>query len=142
LLYYFNEHRSIRHTSQKTYGRIVTTKEIAIEYGEPLPEWIEISSPSDKTRQQILELQLDTGEASAIALALEILESIIILDDYRARQIANRLGLNVTGTLGILIKAKRQGVIASIKPLIVKLKENHFHLSPELEQAVLNEAGE
>ncbi|MCX6274762.1 MAG: hypothetical protein NTV09_06110 [Bacteroidetes bacterium] len=44
---------------QKTYGQIVTTIEVATEFGQALPEWIEIKSAADKTRQQILELQID-----------------------------------------------------------------------------------
>lgn len=95
----------------KTYGRVTTTIEVAEEYNEPLPDWVVIESPIDKDRQQILELQLDKGEASAIALALEMKNSTIILDDYKARQVAVKLGLDVTGTLGVIIKAKKEGVI-------------------------------
>jgi predicted nucleic acid-binding protein len=66
---------------QKVYGRITTTIEIVTEYGEPLPDWIEIESVKDNYRQQLLEMQVDTGEASAIALALETPDSTIIIDD-------------------------------------------------------------
>ena len=60
---------------QKVYGQIITTKDIAIEYGEELPDWIEIKDVQDKSRQQLLEMQIDKGEASAIALALETLDT-------------------------------------------------------------------
>ncbi len=73
---------------RKTYGSIVTTVEIAIEFGEPLPDWVIIEKVSDKSKQQLLEMQIDKGESSAIALALETPESTVILDDYRARKIA------------------------------------------------------
>ena len=66
---------------KKVYGQIITTAEIAIEYGEELPEWIEVKNVEDKYRQQILEMQVDRGEASAITLAIEIPESTLILDD-------------------------------------------------------------
>lgn len=56
---------------QKVYGQIVTTVEVASEYGERLPDWVRIESAQDKYRQEILEMQVDNGEASAIALALE-----------------------------------------------------------------------
>jgi len=53
-----------------------------------------------------LELQLDKGEASAIALALEIQDSTLILDDFKARKVAEKLGLKITGTLGLMILPK------------------------------------
>ena len=126
----------------KTYGQITTTVEVATEFGNILPEWVEIMSPNDKLRQQILELQIDKGEASAIALALEMTDRTIILDDYKARQIAEKLGLDVTGTLGVIIKAKKKGIINSVKPYLQKLKSTNFRLTSELEQEALKEAGE
>jgi len=83
---------------RRVYGQIVTTPEIAAEFGELLPEWVEIAEVKDKYRQTILELQIDRGESSAIALALETPNSTVILDDYKARKIAERLGITLTGT--------------------------------------------
>ena len=60
----------------KLYNHIITTTDIAIEYNEPLPEWVDVVTVSDKYRQQILEIQIDKGESSAIALALETPESL------------------------------------------------------------------
>ena len=88
------------------YGQVVTTPDIAVEYGQTLPEWVEVVAVQDKMRQQLLEMQIDKGESSAIALALETPDCTIILDDYKARKIAERLGLNLTGTIGVIIKAK------------------------------------
>jgi predicted nucleic acid-binding protein len=95
----------------KMYGEVLTTLDIAIEYGDSLPDWIEIVKVKDKYKQQILELQIDKGESSAIALALETQGSTVILDDFKARKIANQLGISLTGTLGIIIKAKQIGII-------------------------------
>lgn len=127
---------------ENVYGEIVTTVEIANEFGETLPSWVEIVSVKDKLRQQLLEMQIDKGESSAIALALETPESTIILDDYKARKVANQLGLTFTGTLGVIIKAKLSGKIDSIKPLLEKIKETDFRISPEIEKEALKEAGE
>ena len=55
---------------KKLYGQIITTTDFANEFGEILPEWVEIKSGLDLQRQRILELQIDKGESSAIALAL------------------------------------------------------------------------
>jgi hypothetical protein len=73
---------------QKLYGEIFTTSVIANEFGEVLPNWVKIQDSTDKFRLQILEIQIDKGESSAIALALEIPESTLILDDIKARKIA------------------------------------------------------
>ena len=112
----------------KVYGNIVTTKEVAAEFGLPLPNWIQIQSPTDSLRQTILELQVDKGEASAISLALEIVDCTIILDDNKARRLAQQLGLQITGTIGVIVKAKQDGVIASIKPYLAKIRLPTFDL--------------
>jgi len=126
----------------KVYGQIVTTPEIAAEFGEILPEWVEIAEVKDKYRQTILELQIDKGESSAIALALETPDSVVILNDYKARKIAERLGVTFTGTIGVIIKAKLNGIIPSVKPIIEKIKQTDFRLSDELELLALKEADE
>ena len=126
----------------KLYGQIVTTLDIAEEYGDTLPNWVIIEKVSDKYKQRILEMQIDKGESSAIALALEIQNCTLILDDFKARKIAQNLGLNYTGTLGIIIKAKLNQKISSIKPFLEKIKETNFHITAEIEIQALKEAGE
>ena len=126
----------------KVYGQIVTTPEIVAEFGEPLPEWLEITEVGDKYRQTILELQIDKGESSAVALPLETPNRTVILDDYKARKIAERLGLTLTGTIGVIIKAKLNGTIPSVKPLLEKIKQTDFRLSAEIEAQALKEANE
>ena len=127
---------------QKVYGQIITTIEISTEFGEQLPDWVSIHQVTDKYRQQLLEMQIDKGESSAIALALETPNCTIILDDYKARKIADQLGLHFTGTIGVIVKAKLNGVIPSIKPILSKIRTTDFRLSSELELLALKEAGE
>ena len=127
---------------QKVYGQIFTTPEVALEYGESLPDWIIIEQAVNTQMQQLLELQLDKGESSAIALALGTPECTIILDDIKARKIAERLGLEITGTIGVIIKAKLNGIIPSIKPLIEKIKTTNFRLSQDIEIQALVAAKE
>ena len=124
------------------YGTIYTTIDIAIEYGETLPDWVEILSVKDKQKQHLLEMQIDKGESSAIALALETPNCTVILDDFKARKIATYLALNYTGTIGIIIRAKLNGIIPSIKPIIEKIKQTNFRISKELEVQALIEAKE
>lgn len=126
----------------KVYGQITTTSEIAAEYSDILPDWVEIRNVTDKHKQQLLELQIDKGESSAIALALEIPGSTLIIDDYKARRIAENLHLLYTGTIGVIVKAKLLGIIPSIKPVIEKIKLTNFRISLEIELNALKEAGE
>jgi predicted nucleic acid-binding protein len=127
---------------RRLYKTVTITQDILSEYGEKLPDWIEVQQAKDHYRQQLLEMQIDKGEASAIALALEVDDNIVILDDWKARKLAERLGLSVTGTLGVIIKAKNTGIINSIKPYLDKIRETNFRISEELEQIALQEANE
>ncbi|MBW7856979.1 MAG: DUF3368 domain-containing protein [Leptonema sp. (in: Bacteria)] len=127
---------------KEIYTKICTTPTIAAEFGDPLPQWIEICKLHDNTKQKLLELYLDKGESSAIALAMEIPKSILMIDDHKARQVAKYLGLVYTGTIGVIIKAKIKGIIPSIKPLIDKIKATNFYISKELEEIAIKEAKE
>jgi predicted nucleic acid-binding protein len=127
---------------QELYGEVFTTLEIATEYGLPLPEWIRVKIVADKQKQQLLELQLDIGEASALALALEIQDCTVILDDLKARKLAVRMHIRHTGTLGIIISAKKKGVIASIRPILDAMDKTDFRISDELRKLALQQAGE
>jgi predicted nucleic acid-binding protein len=127
---------------KKVYGQIFTTSDIVEEFGETLPEWVIVEKVSDTSKQRILELQIDRGESSAIALALEMPKSTLILDDFKARKIAQQLGISFTGTIGVIIKAKLNGIIPSIKPYIEKIKDTNFRISAEIELQALIEAKE
>ncbi len=107
-----------------------------------MPDWVDIVSVMDKQKQQILETQIDRGESSAIALALETPDSTIILDDYKARKIAEQLGIVFTGTIGVIVKAKQKGIISAIKPILQKIKDTNFRLSVDVELQALKEAKE
>ncbi len=122
---------------QKLYGELVTTPEIAKEYGDNLPEWIMIESVSDKKYQEFLETQVDIGEASAIALAKEYDDVLLLLDDLKARKLANKLNLKMTGALGIIHKAKQEGLIENVKPIIDKLLSTNFRISDKIIEAIL-----
>lgn len=121
----------------KVYGNVYTTPEVVAEFAEPLPKWVIIKSAFDKSKQAILEMQIDKGESSAIALALEMENSVLILDDLRARKMAAHLGIIYTGTIGVIVKAKVTGVILSIKPILEKLKNTDFHITAEIETEAL-----
>ena len=127
---------------RRVYDTITTTPEVVNEFGESLPDWINIKSPVNQSKLHELELLVDKGEASAITLALETPGSMIILDDLQARVLAERLGVKITGTLGVIVKAKLNGIIPSIKPILNNIKQTNFRISAALEAIALRDAGE
>lgn len=127
---------------RKVYGRILTTSLVVQEFGSALPDWIEVRDPLDTQLVTRFMDLVDAGEASAIALAMETDRSVVILDDLAARRLAMDLELPHTGTLGVLLKAKSNAMIASLAPVLHDLKRVGFRLSSEVEERVLRLAGE
>ncbi|MHA4741849.1 DUF3368 domain-containing protein [Dyadobacter sp. MSC1_007] len=117
------------------FNQITTTPEIAGEFGKPLPPWVRFKSAKDN--RLFLTLDVDRGEASAIMLALESSSALVILDDAKARKTAQKLNLTITGTLGILLKAKRNGIIDNVKPLLEKIQQTNFRFSDAIAAEIL-----
>jgi predicted nucleic acid-binding protein len=130
------------HLLKLLYGEVLITDTIAKEFDEPLPNWIIICPIKLNENILLFEKRIDKGEASAIMLALEILNSTIIIDDFKGRALAKELGIKVTGTIGIIISAKNKKLIPSIKPILEKIKETNFYISKALENEALGLAEE
>ena len=122
---------------QKVYGELITTPEIAMEFGDELHGWIKIQSASDKKYQDFLYTQVDYGEASAIALASEFDDVLLLLDDLKARKLELRLKLKFTGALGVIHKAKQLAIINKVKPLIDKLILTDFRVAENIIEEIL-----
>lgn len=67
---------------------------------------------------------------------------LVIIDDNAAKKTAKYLGLTVTGTLGVLIKAKQSGIISSVKNAITKIQSNGFYINENILKLALKQAGE
>ena len=137
---------------QKLYQEIIVPKAVVAELeagrrqGEDVPaidryEWIKIRAIRSP---QILGLSTDfgPGETEVLALALEESDSLVIIDEKLARRIARLRGLRVTGTAGVLLKAKQEGHILAVKPFLDRLQEIHFHLSDNVRTLILSIAEE
>lgn len=110
----------------------------AIEAG-----WLKVKSIQNTRLAQALAMEIDYGEAEAIALALETQSPIILLDEYDGRAKARALGLRPIGVLGVLLRAKQDGSIDSLRATISSLqKDVGFFVSEELCIAILKQAGE
>jgi uncharacterized protein len=106
-------------------------------------DWIQIRSVTDRTLVEVLSNELDIGEAEAIALALEIQAEQVLIDERRGRLVAERLNLQYTGILGILVEAKNRGIISAVKPLLDGLIAHAgFWVATSLYDRVLEMVGE
>jgi predicted nucleic acid-binding protein len=124
----------------RLFEPVFAPPEVARESGLS-PEWLKIEKPSNPALVAALKVAVDDGEAEAIALAAEH-RWRIVLDDRRARDVAQRMDLKIIGTVGILVRAKRAGLLPWVKPLLNELTEKGFHLSESLKREALRLIGE
>ena len=124
------------------YGKIYVTEEVSDEFGKGLEDWVEIRQIKDRNCMRILNSLIDPGEASTIALSLEIQDSLMILDDRKARKVARNLDAKFTGLLGVILRAKQERVIHSAKEALDKLRSAKFRISKAVEEKVLRLANE
>ena len=103
--------------------------------------WLE-TVPLADPRHALTYTGLDRGEAEVLALAVEHNARLVIIDERNGRHYARRLGLPLTGTLGVLLLAKEKGAITSLAPLIGQLQDAGLYLAPHLVKNVLRLAGE
>lgn len=103
----------------------------------------QIEQVKDKNLVKLLRMHLDCGESEAIALAIEQGIDRVIIDDKQARKIADKQGLKVIGTLGILMLAKKKQIIKEVRPLILNIMENiNFRISERILNKALEFVGE
>ncbi|NQU81483.1 MAG: DUF3368 domain-containing protein [Bacteroidetes bacterium] len=127
---------------RKLFGNITITQVVANEFGKSIPKFIKIENPIDKNYQKILESFLDSGESSALALALEKENCLLILDDIKGRREARQLKIHFTGTLGVLVIAKEKGLIKSLTNILEDIKKTNFRISEDLIKEAKRKSGE
>ena len=111
--------------------------------GLVLPDGIRQQRPSALLPVVRAASGLDAGEAAALSLAVEIHADAILVDERRGHEVAIQLGLQTIGILGILLRAKKVGVLQMIKPVMDSLQQDAgFWLSESLREKVLRLAGE
>lgn len=136
---------------QQIYEKIIIPKGVyeEIEQGKEKPfytdlskvEWITIKSINDREPIKYLR-DLDKGEAEVIVLANELKADLVIIDERLGREFSEYFNLRVTGTIGVLLKAKELGFIKAIKPLIDQMIDNRIWLNKKLIDKILNIANE
>jgi predicted nucleic acid-binding protein len=110
------------------------------EFGSQ-PAWLRVKAPRDLACVTALQLLAGDGEAEAIALAKEM-NCELVLDDLRARRLAQKQGLRCVGLLGVLLRAKRTGRLPAVRPAIESLRRARFFISDSLIAEALRLAGE
>lgn len=106
-----------------------------------LPEWLRVQ-PDLPLPAEIAGWDLGAGESQVLAQATSIDGSEAVLDDLQARRCARALGIAVTGTLGVILRARKSGVIPAARPLLEDLLRRGLYLSRDLVEAALTEVGE
>lgn len=140
------------HLLNEFYSRTLIPPAVARELragraiGIDLPDlgklpWLTIQAPAGPEKVPTTA-HLGAGEKEVLALALQFPESVVVLDERLARSCAEALKLNFTGTLGILLRAKVEGRIARVDPVLERLRRLGFRLSSRTQTAVLKLAGE
>lgn len=129
---------------EAVYREVTTSAPHAIGAEEvKAAEWIRVQPVRERTLVVALSLELDAGEAAAIALAVESGADLLLMDERRGRLAAVRLGTHVIGVLGVLIEAKKTGMLPEVRPLLDALERNAgFHIGAALYRRVLSAAGE
>ena len=132
------------------YGSIIIPPAVKAELiGEPEKSavtnspWIVVKQPiSHEERKRDFRARLHAGEVEVMILAEELGADLVIMDDYAAKKTAKFMGMKTTGTLGILIQAKRRGLIQEVKPLMEAVISQGLYVSEKIQRLVLREAGE
>ena len=105
-------------------------------------DWVQSRSVSSGALVTALQVELDAGEAEAIALVQQLAGDLLLIDEHLGRVVAARLGIKVIGLLGVLIEAKHRGLIEKIKPLVDALVNRGFRIGNALYERVLDAASE
>jgi len=127
-------------------GAVAEELNIGRSQGVDLPElgsisWIAINSPQSAVVLPLVT-DLGKGETEVLALALESPDPLVLLDDRVARRVALSVGVPFRGTLGILLDAKRAGLIPEVAPLLDRMESLGFRIARSTRQSVLKSAGE
>ena len=136
----------------KFYAQIIMPQAVADELAQGLDQGINLPEPASLSWLYLRQVassnlvtaipNLGSGEREVLSLAITLPDSLVVLDDALARSYAHRLNVKMTGTLGVLLKAKQLGYIGAIAPILDQLNQLNFRLSPITRVAVLKLADE
>jgi predicted nucleic acid-binding protein len=116
----------------KIYKKIILPEAVVREFGNVNFECYSVKKVESRLINVLMQdLNLGKGESEVIALAYETNFKVLI-DDLKARKVAENLGLSISGSIGVLLKAEKLGIIDSALKKTQELKEMGFYVSNEL----------
>ena len=124
------------------YQEVCAKPDSACQQIKEHTDWIQVRDVSNQTERKMYQAKLHAGEVEVMILAHEIDADLLIIDDNAAKKTAKYLGFTVTGTLGVLLKAKRMGLIQEVRPLLLAIQKNGFYVSSTVVNMVLTAANE
>lgn len=106
-------------------------------------DWIKIEKADTSVDRTMYKAKLHAGEVEVMILAQQKPQAdLVVIDDYAAKKAAKYLGLTVTGTLSILLKAKKEKIIESVTDAVDKIEDNGFYISDKIRQQIIELADE
>ena len=128
---------------QAVFDEVTAKDDSACQQINDLAEWIHVCKIQNQDEKRMYQAKLHAGEVEVMILAQEVpIANLVILDDNAAKKAAKFLGLKVTGTLGVLLKAKKENLIEKVTPLMSQLMAKGFYITPEIYSLVKSQAGE
>jgi predicted nucleic acid-binding protein len=130
----------------RLFAEVVIPEAVEMEWRRShpvLPPWLRVAALKNKEKARSYLKLVDVGEAEAIALAEEMRADHLLMDERKGRRLAQRQGLPVVGLLGVVLMAKRMGLIPSARSLLLRLdQEAGVFLAAELKETALRAVGE
>lgn len=130
----------------KLYGEVVIPAAVRDELlaAHPnLPEFLRVRTVRQQAEVQRLRADIDLGEAEAVILAKELTADLLLIDEAEGRRVALREGVNIIGLLGVLVQAKRTGLISSLRDTTAKLESiAEFRVADDVKEIIFRAAGE
>jgi predicted nucleic acid-binding protein len=131
---------------EKLFGTVlvpVAVHDELLRFHRELPHFVRVGAVADHDRVNTLLTSLDRGEAEAIVLAVESVADYLVMDERRGRAIAIQSGIPVIGLLGVLLLAKRQGLVESVKDCVLELRARAgFYVTASVLNGILAAAHE
>lgn len=127
---------------EAVYNEITAIDDVASRSLVGALDWIHVQKIKGSEDRRLYRTRLHDGEVEVMILAQEIHADVVIIDDYAARSTAGLLDLPLTGTIGVLIKAKKKKLIGEVMPIIAEMEEHHIYFSERLKEIVRKKTGE
>ena len=121
---------------EAVYREVTEKDDVAAQRIEAAREWIEVRKVDSNLDRRMYRAKLHEGEVEVMLLAQEIGADAVVIDDGAARRTAEYLGLPLTGTLGVMIKAKQRGLLEAVMPVVQQMEQNGIFFSKELKEKI------